>query len=97
MFILFNSDPDIWRKYRSYIEPPKTDGTSYEASLQEILSFASRGYQTGLNWTDTYKPGGPFVTGMPHLRERDKLCTQAWWEGFNQGIKRNTKLASRPT
>ena len=51
------------------------------------------GYQIGLNWTDNYRPGGPFVHSEHHTRNCKEQARQsninnaAWLRGFDQGLK----------
>ena len=54
----------------------------------------NRGYDTGINWTEYYRPGGPWVprkdvTDKKHHRAiREQLVAEydAWFEGFEKGL-----------
>lgn len=96
MFLLTNADPNEGRRERNASCIPKADGP-YKATIMMIFSYASDGYQTGITWVDNYRPGGPWSSGSEHIKERDRLCVKAWFEGFDQGIAqaRNQQVVPR--
>lgn len=93
MFLLTNADPNQGRNERNAAYLPKADGP-YKATIMMIFSYASDGYQAGINWKDKYRPGGPWTSRCEHLKERDRLCAKAWFEGFDRGIEANENLSN---
>lgn len=60
--------------------PPSSEPMSYAM----LFSHLASGYQTGLNWKDNYRPGGPSI--FINFK-RDALLRKAWFLGFDQGLK----------
>jgi hypothetical protein len=54
-----------------------------------------RGYSTGLNWTDDYRPGGPWVPSEPaNVTDKHRAIIkdaiaerEAWFQGFDVGLQ----------
>jgi hypothetical protein len=67
----------------------------------EVSDAYRRGYSTGLNWTDNYRPGGPWVPSLPvcNVKEkhraiiRDAIAErEAWLQGFDVGLQEAKSL-----
>jgi hypothetical protein len=59
-----------------------------------------RGYTTGLNWTDDYRPTGPWIPREPANATdkhraiiRDAIAErEAWFQGFDVGLQEAKSL-----
>lgn len=61
--------------------------------------YYESGYETGVTWNQSYRPGGPYRTRdsfrYPDSTRRDEENSKMWFMGFDKGLKRQNKPRKR--
>ena len=56
-------------------------------------SYYDDGYDTGKNWKDDYRPGGPYRCTdrrrYPDMYDRDLANSADWFRGYDAGLEAN--------
>jgi len=60
-------------------------------------NYYQDGYETGIDWTADYRPGGPYRCTddrrCPDAVKRDKANSKEWFRGFDDGVAAQNKGA----
>jgi hypothetical protein len=89
-----------------FIEEHLGTETLTKALAEDIAKHTADGRETGMNWKDDYRPGGPIDFGPPksyETREAVKVmlnhitkCHYAWLAGFDAAIKERGYIYKKP-